>query len=113
MAYIDEYQQDDGIGNYSFENLPQAKRVLSLLNKFYKVFKGDLMVDESSGMREFSIEYFIISIYLLLRHIDAHYVFDKKEENLLHEFVISFHGRWKSERNKLIRIFCIFLRAGR
>lgn len=100
MEYIDEYQQDDGIGNYSFENLPHAKRVLGLLNKFYKVFKNDPMVDENGGMREFNIEYFIISIYLLLRHIDNHYVFDKKEEQLFREFVISFHDRWKSERDE-------------
>jgi hypothetical protein len=64
------------------------------------VFKGDQMVDENGGMREFNIEYFIISIYLLLRHIETYYVFDKKEEKLFHEFVIAFHDRWKSERNE-------------
>jgi hypothetical protein len=100
MEYIDEYQRDDGIGNYSFENLPQAKHVLSLMNKFYQVFKDDPMVDENGGMHEFSIEYFIISVYLLLRHIDKYYVFDKKEEGLVREFVISFHERWKSERDE-------------
>jgi hypothetical protein len=100
MDYIDDYQKDDGIGNYSFEDLPQSKRVLNLLNKFYKVFKNDPMVDENGGMREFNIEYFILSIYLLLRHIDTYYVFDKKEEKLFREFVISFHDRWKSERDE-------------
>jgi hypothetical protein len=100
MEYIDEYQRDDGIGNYAFENLPHAKRVVSLLSKFYKVFKNDPMIDETGGMREFNIEYFIISIYLLLRHIDTYYVFDKREEELFREFVISFHDRWKSERDE-------------
>jgi hypothetical protein len=100
MDYIDRYQQEDGIGNYSFENLSHAKRVINLLNKFHKVFKNDPMVDENGGMREFNIEYFIISVYLLLRHLDTHYVFDKKEEKLFREFVIAFHERWKSERNE-------------
>lgn len=100
MEYIDEYQREDGIGNYSFENLPFAKRVVSHINKFYEVFKDDPMVDENGGMREFSIEYFIISIYLLLRHIDTYYVFDKKEKELFREFTISFHNRWKSERDE-------------
>ena len=97
MEYIDEYQRDDGIGNYSFENLPQAKRVLSVMNKFYTIFKDDPMIDENGGMREFSIEYFIISVYLLLRHLDTYYVFDKKEGKLFREFVISFHERWKAD----------------
>ncbi|MDO9028485.1 MAG: DUF262 domain-containing protein [Candidatus Roizmanbacteria bacterium] len=100
MEYIDEYQREDGIGNYSFENLPFAKRVVSHINKFYEVFKDDPMVDENGGMREFSIEYFIISIYLLLRHIDTYYVFDKKEKKLFREFAIAFHNRWKSERDE-------------
>jgi len=100
MEFIDEYQRDDGIGNYSFENTPSAKRVISLMNKFYSVFKDDPMVDENGGLREFSIEYFIISVYLLLRHINSYYVFDKKEEKLFREFVISFHARWKSTRNE-------------
>lgn len=100
MEFIDKYQQDDGIGNYTYENSTQAKHVLTLLTKFYKVFKDDPMVDENGGMREFNIEYFIISIYLLLRHIETFYVFDKKEEKLFREFVISFHERWKSERDE-------------
>jgi len=100
MEFVDKYQKKDGIGNYSYEDLSQAKHVLSLLNKFYKVFKDDPMIDENGGMREFTIEYFIISVYLLLRHIDTHYVFDKKEEKLFREFVISFHNRWKSERDE-------------
>jgi len=100
MEYIDEYQREGGIGNYSFENLPFAKRVVSHINKFYEVFKDDPMVDENGGMREFSIEYFIISIYLLLRHIDTYYVFDKKEKKLFREFAIAFHNRWKSERDE-------------
>lgn len=100
IEYIDEYQRVDGIGNYSFDELPQAKRVKSTMNKFYAVFKDDPMIDENGGMREFSIEYFIISVFLLLRHLDSYYVFDKKEEKLFREFVLSFHNRWKSERDE-------------
>ena len=100
MEYIDEYQREDGIGNYSFEALDHAKRVIGFLNKFYKVFKDDPMIDENGGMREFNIEYFIISIYLLLRHIETYYVFDKTEQKLFRDFVISFHERWRSEHDE-------------
>ena len=100
MEYIDEHKSNDGIGNYSFENEKHAKRVLSLLNKFYNVFKDDPMIDENGGMREFSIEYFLISVYLLLRHVDTYYVFDTAEEKIFREFVINFHTRWKSERDE-------------
>ncbi|MDD5368039.1 MAG: DUF262 domain-containing protein [Anaerolineaceae bacterium] len=97
MEHIDNYQRKDGIGNYSFENLPQAKQVLRLMIKVYDIFKDDPMVDENGGLREFRIDYFIISSYLLLRHLDSHYVFDRAEEQLYHDFVIDFHQRWQAD----------------
>lgn len=98
--FIDEYQVDDGIGNFSYEEKPEAKRVIRLMNKFYEVFKDDPMIDENGGLREFNIEYFIISVFLLLRHIDKYYVFDESEEKLFREFVLAFHERWKADRSE-------------
>ena len=44
------------------------------------------MVDEISGIKELSVEYFIISIYMLIRHLGGYYVLDdaikKQFENL-------------------------------
>ena len=108
MDYIDEFQLDNGIGNFSYETSPEAKEVIRLMNKFYKVFKDDPMIDENGGLKEFNIEYFIISIFLLLRHIDKFYVFTEKEEKLFRDFVISFHQRWKEEKFEIDRDILYF-----
>ncbi|HRN51597.1 MAG TPA: DUF262 domain-containing protein [Anaerolineales bacterium] len=100
IDFIDRYQKDDGIGNYEFENLPFAKKVLGHLARFYKVFKNDPMLDEESGVKELGVEYFIISIYLLLRHLETYYVFTDKEEEIFRHFVLNFYARWKSDNHE-------------
>lgn len=95
---IDEAKQDDGIGNYSYQDKPEAKALLHYLNLLYDVFKDDPILDEHNGLKEFRIEYFVISIYILLRHLAKHYVFDEVEKDLFREFVLSFHERWKAGR---------------
>jgi hypothetical protein len=98
MEYIDKYQVADGIGNLSFEKLVQAKAVLHNLNVLYDVFKDDPMSDESNGaVKELRIEYFIISVYLLLRHLATHYVWGQAEKQIFRDFVIAFHQRWKKK----------------
>jgi len=99
IEYIDGYQRDDGIGNWSMEEMPHAKRVLRNMLAFHDTFKDDPMVDENSGMREFRIEYFIISTYLLLRHLLTYYVFDDSGRDLLHSFTVEFHERWRARRD--------------
>jgi len=95
MEYIERYQRPDGIGNCTMENMPHAKQVLRNLRVFYDTFKTDPMVDPNSGMKEFRVEYFIISVYLLLRHLATYYVFDLAERRLFHDFVVDFHTRWR------------------
>jgi len=98
MDYIDKYQQADGIGNVSFERLAQAKAALQSLNELYGVFKDDPMRDQDNGaIKELHIEYLIVSVYLLLRHLASHYVWGQKEKQLFHDFVIAFHQRWKKK----------------
>jgi exonuclease I len=82
------------------EDMPHAKRVLRNISVFYSVFKDDPMLDESSGIKELRIEYFIISTYLLLRHVTEHYVFDDAEHELFHNFVMDFHTRWRARREE-------------
>lgn len=94
--YIDRYQQNDGVGNHSFEDLPQAKQVLSTMSAFYEVFKNDPMVVDGDGMKEFKVEYFIVSTYLLLNHLLKHYVWREAEQLLFRQFIIDFHKRWRS-----------------
>ncbi len=94
--FINDAKQDDGIGNMNYENTPQAKAVLKNLNLFYDIFKDDPMWDKSSGIRELSVEYFIISIYLLIRHLGQHYVIDDDMKETIRNFVYYFHERWKT-----------------
>ena len=94
--FINNAKQDDGIGNFDFENEPEAKSTLKTLRTFYEIFKDDPMLDSTSGIKELSIEYFIISIYLLIRHLRKYYVIDEKSAETIREFVHVFHERWKT-----------------
>jgi len=100
MEYIDKYQVDDGIGNYSFEQKPVAKDTLRIMRAFYEVFKDDpMLAGGNGGMKELRTEYFIISLYLLLRHLLKYYVWDKAEPRLFRQFTIDFHKRWSDGKN--------------
>jgi hypothetical protein len=100
LDYVNRYQRADGIGNYEMEHMTHAKRVLSYTSALYDVFKDDPMLDETSGIKELRTEYFIVSIYLLLRHLLTYYVFDDAERDLFHDFVVDFHDRWRARREE-------------
>ncbi|MCL9771220.1 DUF262 domain-containing protein [Flavobacterium sp. HXWNR69] len=94
--FIDNEKINEGIGNYSFENKPIAQNVIKNLKLFYKIFEDDPMLDENNGIKEFSVEYFIISIYMLVRHIRENYVINEGVNNIIKDFVYDFHLRWKT-----------------
>jgi len=94
--FINDYKSDNGIGDYSYENETASQEVLKNLRNFYDVFKDDPMLDEHTGIKELSVEYFIISIYLLIRHIRRNYVIDEDMKNTLRNFIYYFHERWKT-----------------
>lgn len=98
VDFIVDTQTEDGIDNLSLEEEPYAKKVLQNLNLFYECFKDDVMAQDGSPIQELRIEYFIISMYLLLRHLRQYYVLDTKEKQLFRDFVIQFHGRWRAKR---------------
>lgn len=94
---INKYQEDDGIGNYRFEETNEAKSVLKIMKTFYDIFKLDPMIDETSGIKELNTEYFIISTYLLLRYLMKYYAFTKDKHKIFSDFIISeFYPRWSS-----------------
>jgi len=100
MEYIDKYQVNDGIGNYSFEQTQVAKETLRVMRAFHEIFKDDpMLVNGEGGMKELRTEYFIISIYLLLRHLLKFYVWDKAERDLFRRFMLDFHQRWNDSKN--------------
>jgi len=93
---IENNAADDGIGNYSFENAPEARRVLSNLNALYDVFKDDPMIGNGGSIRELNREYIILSLYLLTRHIKQHYVYAQAEKTLIRDFFLKFYQRWQN-----------------
>ena len=94
--FINDHKQADGIGNLEYESRSEATAVLKVLNVFHEIFKNDPMLDDTSGIKEFSVEYFIISIYMLVRHISRHYVVDDSTGEVIRNFIYWFHRRWKS-----------------
>ena len=97
-AFINnERQKKGGIGNFSFEEKGEAKATLKTLQAFYNIFKNDPIRDAKSGViKELSIEYFIISIYSLIRHVNKYYVMDEAVKTIIREFVHHFHPLWKN-----------------
>lgn len=95
--FIDAHQTPDGIGSLAYEETPVARATLATMNAFYETFKDDPMhAADGSPMKEFRQEYFIVSIYLLLRHLRAYYVFDADERKLFYDFLLAFYERWRS-----------------
>lgn len=97
MSFIDEGQVSDGIGNYSYEETDEAKRVIATMNEFVRVFERDQLVKQGEGMRELAVEYFIVSIFLLLRHVKKHYVIQNEQRDWFRDFTVYFHQRWKNK----------------
>jgi hypothetical protein len=105
--WIDETQEPNGIGNLSFEGNSVASNVLKTLNVCHEIFRDDPCIDEHNGVKELSIEYFIISTVILVRHLRQYYAFNKEQHALFRKFFVAFHERWRShhEDDRDILIF--------
>lgn len=100
MEFIEQGQQNDGVGNLSYEEAQIARSTLSNMTAFHQVFRNDPLVKAGGAMKEFSVEYFIISFYLLLRHLRKHYVFGPKQSEHFRRFTIAFHEQWRAKREE-------------
>lgn len=94
--FINGAKTDKGIGDYTYEKSSAAQEVLKNLRTFYDIFKDDPILDENNGIKELSVEYFIISSYSLVRHLRKHYVFDDSMKTTLKDFIYDFFQRWKT-----------------
>lgn len=99
-AFIESSEETNGINDLGYEKTKTAQAVLNNLKSFYQIFKGDPQVVDEDGMREFSTEYFTISVYLLLRHLRQNYVLDNDKKQLFHNFVLDFFDKWKHSRDE-------------
>ena len=96
ITLIENAQVEDGIGDETFENDSSARSVIQTLNLMYELFEDDPMVVSGGTVKELNREYFIISFYMLVRHLKDHYVIDDILKSSLHSFFIEFFVRWKS-----------------
>jgi len=94
--FINEAKQEDGIGNFSYEQTSEAKSTRQTLDLFYHIFRDDPMLDTTTGIKELSVEYFVISVYFLIRHLRMHYVIDNKMKNAFRDFFYRFYIRWRT-----------------
>ena len=97
---IDETKQDNGIGNFSFENEVPAKAVLQHLKRIHEVFHDDPLMDRETygiGIMALQYEYFTISCYMLIRHLLKHYVFSDEVRLCFRSFVWEFYRRTKGD----------------
>ena len=97
VQFIEDGQHPDGIGDESYEDVPAAKKTLAHMGAFHRVFRGEEAI-VGGGMRGFRVEYFVLSMYLLLRHLRNNYVFGDAEAALLRRFTVAFHQRWLERR---------------
>lgn len=94
--YIEDGVQTNGIGNYKLEQEEYVKSCLSVLDLIYDIFKDDPMISEKNPtIKELSVEYLVISFYLLIRHLKKHYVIKQEEKKLLRNYFYKFYQRWK------------------
>jgi hypothetical protein len=94
--FVENGKKDDGIGDYTYESSKEAVEVLKNLKAFYEIFKDDPMLDAENGIKEFAVEYFIISVYMLIRHLRRFYVIDEKMRLVIREFIYYYFQRWKT-----------------
>lgn len=76
-----------------FENLPFVKACKSNLNIFYEIYKDNPMLDNRNGVKYLKKDYFILSLYILLRHLKRYYVFGEKEYKIFDKFSQKFYER--------------------
>lgn len=93
---IERSQTNGGIGNDEYEKEPIAKSVIGCLNHFSKIFKNDPMVKQGEKVQELKPDYVVLSFYSLVRHLRLNYALDETLDALLHEFITSFHERWRN-----------------
>jgi len=99
IELIDDYQRANGIGDDSYENEAAAKNVLSTLTLFHALFKNDPMLVDGGTIKELSREYFILSFFILLRHLRGNYVIDDQVRTELRLFFDVFYERWRNVAN--------------
>ncbi len=94
--------------NYEeYDHETQANLIYGVLNTFHKIFKDDPSIDAENGIKELTREYFIISVVMMVRHLQKYYALPLEMYPRIREFVYQFHERWQQhhEDDRDILIF--------
>ena len=97
VDWIDKTTEDNGVGNHAFEDQPVAKETLSILNFIADLFSDDPITQNGGTVKELKPDYVVLSLFLLARHVRIHYVIDNGVKQLLRNFYISFHERYRGD----------------
>lgn len=97
-SLIDETQTSQGVGDESYEKEKEASSVLKTLNTFHKIFKDDPSLDAENGIKELTREYFILSVVMLVRHLQKYYALAPELYPRMRDFLYRFHERWQRHR---------------
>ena len=99
--------KSDKLIDKDFENFSWVKKCISNLNTFYEIYKENPTLDEKNGVKYLRKDYFILSLYILLRHLKGYYVFGGKEHKIFDDFSLKFYARLvkNDEDDSLIMAF--------
>ena len=95
VEWIENYVENNGVGNHRFETDRAAKETLATLNLLASLFSEDPMAGNGSRIQELRPDYVVLSLFMLARHLRNYYVIDEEEKRLLREFYITFHERYR------------------
>ena len=95
VEWIDGTVEENGIGNLGFENDRVARETLAILGFLSSLFEDDPMIKTGGVIQELKPDYVVLSLFILARHLRENYVMDIAEKQLLRDFHISFHARYR------------------
>ena len=106
---INSQEEQYGIDNETFEEKKEAKQVIANLRLFFEIFKNDPAIKKTGDkIKELSVEYFIMSMYMLVRYLRQIYVMDDDTKKATKEFIYYFYQRWKTFDDSTDRDLLIF-----
>ncbi len=85
--------EENGEIDKEFLESNYVKSCLSNLNTFHQIYKNNPMKDEHNGVKYLKKDYFILSLYILLRHLKKYYVFSENEYKLFDDFSRKFYNK--------------------
>ncbi len=96
--FMDKYQN---ISLKEFESRKEVKQCKRMLDILFQIFDKDKFKDKNGNIILLTREYFIISIYLLLRDLcSGRYNFNKEKYEDFRKFIDDFFKRWKKQDEK-------------